>query len=243
VTDPSESQLRLVYSLLKPMVRIAARFGVPVRTLGELLKLAYFEHLRREQGLPHAAVAARMGQTERSMRSLEQRLRSDFFAAESEVGLLRSIEDALATEPRTPQALTSALSSWDGLQIQTAIQQLLDEQRIKREPGGVLGVSHRYMTLTSDAFHQRIDALNHHLDTLYQAVVQRLLLNRRRRTMIKTISFDASAAALEAFAERLAESLREDIGRLEASEHDGPVERYSLGVTLAARADDPAGDD
>jgi len=69
VSQISTAQLRLVYSLLKPAVAMAARFHVPMRTLAELLRLSYFEVLRRE-GLSQAAVGDRLGQTARHMRTL-----------------------------------------------------------------------------------------------------------------------------------------------------------------------------
>ena len=54
------AQLRLVYSLLKPAVAMAARFHVPMRTLAELVRLTDFEIVRRE-GLSQAAVGERWG--------------------------------------------------------------------------------------------------------------------------------------------------------------------------------------
>lgn len=88
VSQVKTAQLRLVYSLLKPAVAMAARFHV--RTLAELLRMGYFEELRRE-GLSQAAVGERLGQTARHMRTLAAKLKSDFFEAEREVGLVREV--------------------------------------------------------------------------------------------------------------------------------------------------------
>ena len=63
-----EGQLRVIYSLLKPAVRAAASFRVPIRPLLDLLRLAYFEHLHR-QGMSLDEIAAQFGQTPRHMRS------------------------------------------------------------------------------------------------------------------------------------------------------------------------------
>ena len=71
-------QLRLVYSLLKPAVRCAARFSVPVRTVSDLLRLAMYEELA-SQGLSVGEIADRLGQTSRNVRLLRQRLDGDFF--------------------------------------------------------------------------------------------------------------------------------------------------------------------
>lgn len=234
---PSETQLRLAYSLLKPVVRMAARFGVPVRTLGDLVKLAYFEHLRLEGGHSHAAIAQRMGQTERSMRSLERKLRSDFFAAEAEVGLPRAIEDQVAHRPKKPDVLARALGAWEPEQVELAVAQLLEEGRLAQSDTGELSVSKRYVTLTSESFPERVDALNHHLDALYQAIVHRLIYNERKQTMIKTISFDALPKSLGHFAQQMESRLRNDIAGLEAERQNGSAQRFTLGVTLSPRED------
>src|SRR5512134_1051137 len=93
--DLRETQLRFVYSLLKPAVRAAARFRLPIKTLVELVRLAYFEHLAR-QGLSTAEIAARLGQTTRHMQSLARRLETDFFRAERGAGLVREVEAFVA---------------------------------------------------------------------------------------------------------------------------------------------------
>src|SRR5688572_32846204 len=91
MADLRAMQLRLVYSLLKPAVRAAARFGVPIRILDDLLRLAYFEHLERA-GLSLKEIADRFGQSVRHMYSLQQQTRGDFLAAERDPGLGRAIE-------------------------------------------------------------------------------------------------------------------------------------------------------
>ena len=55
---------------------MAARFHVPMRTFAELLRLSYFETLRRE-GLSQAAVGERLGQTARHMRTLASNTEQD----------------------------------------------------------------------------------------------------------------------------------------------------------------------
>jgi hypothetical protein len=58
VAGPGEAQLRLAYSLLKPAVRLAARFHIPIRALVDMLRLAYFE-LLSQQWLTQAQIARR----------------------------------------------------------------------------------------------------------------------------------------------------------------------------------------
>jgi hypothetical protein len=229
-----EAQLRFVYSLLKPVVRAAARFHVPMRTLTELLRLSYFEHLRHK-GLSQAEIARRLGQTDRHMRSLAQRLRGDFFAAEQQVGLVREVEDLIAAGDKTPAQLAAKLPHTEPSELASALEALEKEGRVERGARGALQTPARYHVLSSAQFHHRIDALNHYLDGMYRAVVQRLLLDRREGAMVKAISFSAQPEALQAFVERFEGELRRGIAALEeeAAFGGGAGQRYTLGLSLA----------
>ena len=233
-----EMQLRLVYSLLKPAVRAAARFGVPIRSLGELLRLAYFEHLSRE-GMSMTDIARRFGQTPRHMRSLAQRLKSDFFRAERDIGLAREVEALVAArEPRRAELL-AALPTWDAAEVEAAIDELCGEGRVEQAGDGRLRMAQRYVVLKSDEFHHRIDSLNHLLDGTYRAVLHRLVFDNRRTALTKTISFSAVEDQLVAFVQRLEGELRRELAALdEVATFEGEADRrFTLGITLA-----PAGE-
>lgn len=233
-----ETQLRLEYSLLRIAVRVAARFRIPMRTLSELLRLAYFEVLRRE-GLTQTEIGRRLGQTDRHMRSLAQKLRSDFFAAEREVGLVREIETLVADKAPLPTELSKLLPSWSEHEVKRAFEELLAEKRIAPGPDGHLHVGARYVLLASDQFHRRIDALNHFLDGLHQAVMHRLVYDEKQTAMIKTITFSANPASLEAFIARLEGDLRREVATLEEqAQFEGNSDhRFTLGLTLAPATD------
>jgi len=216
-------------------VRIAARFRIPVRTAGELLRLAYFEDLRR-QGLSHADIAERLGQTERNMRMLERKLKGEFFMAETDVGLVREVEDVIAAHRPTEHALVDRMSSWEPESVAHALGVLLDEGRVERS-GKRLVPAHRYVQLTSSAFHQRIDALNHFLDGVTRAVVQRLVFDETKNAMIKTISFDAHPKAFQRFRNEFEEKLRQDVAELEQTADRAGAVRYVLGVNAGTRDD------
>jgi len=237
----SETQLRLVYSLLKPAVRIAARFHVPVRTVSELLRLAYYESLR-SQGLSQKHIAERLGQTERNIRMFAARLKTDFFAAENEVGAVREVESVIHRQRPTRKELSKLTPALGAEERTRAVTVLLDQQRVA-ERSGRLTPTKRYSTLSSSSFHQRVDAVNHHLQALYAAVLNRLVYDNRVDAMIKTVSFTARPDDVRAFLDRLEVSLREDIARLEAKSDatEGESTRYSLGMSLAPEEADPSG--
>ena len=229
------AQLRLVYSLLKPAVSMAARFHVPMRTLAELARLSYFEILRRE-GLSQAAVGERLGQTARHMRTLARKLKSDFFEAETEIGLVREVESVIARSRPTPKRLHESLPGWSSAEIERALETLLAEGRVKREKNH-LETAARYLVLSSDKFHHRIDALNHFLGGVTRAVAQRLLFEERERAMIKTISFVARPERFEEFLRTLEANLRREIAALEEdAQFEGEGKRYVLGLIAAHEA-------
>lgn len=235
------AQNRLVYSLLKPAASMAARFHVPMRTLAELLRLSYFEVLRRE-GLSQAAIGERLGQTARHMRTLASKLKSDFFAAEREIGLVREVESEIARSSPALRALQAALAGWTSGDVEQALGTLLAEGRVVRDKGR-FKIAPRYSVLSSDKFHHRVDALNHFLAGVTRAVAQRLLFEERDRAMLKTISFVARPARLEELLRTLEANLRREIAVLEEeAQFEGEGRRYVLGVFAAQDAEEtPAG--
>jgi hypothetical protein len=238
VTEIRTAQLRLVYSLLKPAIVMAAQFHVPMRTLAELLRLGYFEVLRR-QGLSQAAVGERLGQTARHMRTLARKLKSDFFSAETEIGLVREVESEIARSSPTLERLHASLPGWPEAAVDRAVQTLLAEGRITRDKKRLASAA-RYLVLSSDKFHHRIDALNHFLGGLTRAVAQRLIFEERDEAMVKTISFVARPERFRELLKSLEANLRREIAALEEdAQFEGEGRRYVLGIFAATElADD-----
>jgi hypothetical protein len=203
-----------------------------MRTLSELLRLSYFEVLRRE-GLSQAAVGERLGQTARHMRTLARKLKSDFFEAESEVGLVREVENEIARSRPTTKRLYESLPGWSSADVDRALATLLSEGRVTRDKNR-LETAARYLVLSSDKFHHRVDALNHFLGGVTRAVAQRLIFEERELAMIKTISFVARADRFRELLRNLEANLRRDIAALEEDAHfEGEGSRHVLGVFAA----------
>ncbi len=234
-----EMQLRLVFSLIKPAVRAAARFGIPIRSIGELMRLAYFEHLSRS-GMSLAEIAKRFGQTPRHMRSLAQRLSKDFFRAERDVGLAREVEALVAERGPSEAELLAALPTWQASEVRAAVAELSAEGRIERDADGRLHTARQYVVLRSDEFHHRIDSLNHLMDGTYRAVLHRLVFDDRTTAMMKTVSFSALPEELVAFLRRLEGELRRELAALdESATFQGKTDkRFTMAFTLA-----PAGEE
>jgi hypothetical protein len=238
VSEIRTAQLRLIYSLLKPAVAMAARFHVPMRTFAELLRLAYFEVLRRE-GLSQAAVGDRLGQTARHMRTLARKLKGDFFAAEVEVGLVREVESEIARSTPTSRRLHESLPGWSHAEVDGAVEALLVEGRIVRDKSR-FSIARRYVVLGSDKFHHRVDALNHFMGGVSQAVAQRLIFEERDTALVKTISLLARPQQFQEFLRSLEANLRRDIASLEEdAAFEGEGERFVLGLFAATDRPEP----
>jgi hypothetical protein len=222
---------------------MAARFHVPMRTLAELLRLTYFEILRR-QGLSQAAIGERLGQTARHMRTLASKLKGDFFAAEREIGLVREVESEVARSAPTIKALSSSLPTWPGTEVESAVATLLAEGRIVKKKSH-LEIAPRYSVLSSEKFHHRIDALNHFLEGITRAIAQRLIFEERDQAMVKTISFVARPHKFEELLRSLEANLRREIAAIEEdAQFEGEGKRYVLGVFAAKEEPEPtAGSD
>jgi len=233
-----EMQLRLVYSFLKPVIRAAARFSLPIRTLVDLVRLAYFEHLSR-QGMSPAQIARVFDQTPRHMRSLAVRLESDFFQAERSVGLVREVEELVASSaPRDAEAV-KRLHPWPAADVHAAIATLIAEGRIERRADGHLETAERYHLMRSDQFHHRIDSLNHLLDGTWRAVLHRLVFDDRKTALMKTLTFSAVPEELETFVKKLEAQLRVEVAALdETATFQGKADHvYTMALTLAPRGE------
>ncbi len=231
-------QLRLVYSLLKPAVRCAARFSVPMRTAADLLRLAMYEELAK-QGLSVSEIAARLGQTPRNARLLRQRLEEDFFQAEKQVGLPREIEDFISEQPSTSAELHAHFAQQPQETLDTAVEALLAQGRLELDGQRKLRTGAKYVVLSSEKFHHRIDALNHHLQTMYRSLMERLVADDARTAMIKTISFSAQPEAFAAFLKRLEGNLRQEIAQLEEqAAFEGDPSRFAIGLTATPSDED-----
>lgn len=230
-----DRQLRLVYSLLKPALRMASRFDIPVRGLVELVRLGYFEVLSR-RGMPSAEIARVFGQTPRHLRSLARRFKSDFFDAETQIGLVREVEELVAARTPTPEEVVAALPGADERDVNSALERLVGEERVERLADGRLRIGRRYVVMTSEGFTQRIDALNHHLDGIYRATVQRLVHDERHTAMIKTITISAVPAELAEYLCELEGELRRRLAELEESAafRGAQDQRFTLGLAVAA---------
>lgn len=229
--SPVELQRRLVYAVLRPAVRLARRFHLPLKTLQELCRLAYYEELRHSGGLPQARIAHIFAKSLRTVGSLERQLKGDFLAPQRTVEHSRQLEEAL-TEPMHAEALAERLGE-PIEDVQRVLDGLIGAGRLIQHDDGRYSVDHDYRSLVSDALAARLDGLGHQLDVITSTVIERFL-GGRRPAMGRTLSFVATDETIEAFAELLVRTVRAQVGDAEeAALKAGGHSLYNITLALA----------
>ena len=232
MSDVAELQRRLVYSLLRPVARMSRRFRLPLKTLEELCRLAYFEAVRRQGDVPQAEVARIFGRSLRTVGILERQFRANFLAPVDEVEFTRRVEGALDSGPRSAADVATELDA-PADRVLSVLEGLVGTARVTRAPDGRFTVDRRYVSLVTDDPAARIDGLNHQLDVLAAAVVTRFL-EPDRTSIGRTLSFVATPEVVEALAATLARELRARCGEAEeASLEAGDYARYGVTFALA----------
>ena len=170
-----EYKHRVVYSLLRAAVRVGFRLHLPLAQMVDLLEMAFFQEARETRGLELAAIAKLFGRSLRTVTTLNQRFRGDFFAPEHEVQLRRDLAATLAEQPRTEALLREAFAERSEAELTAALEDLLRGRRILRD-----GDQLRRNPEDHDFFDEtnlvgRIDGLNRQMDVLADTVWRRLI--------------------------------------------------------------------
>ncbi|MCA9524407.1 MAG: hypothetical protein KC609_25740 [Myxococcales bacterium] len=222
-----ETENRLLFSLLKPVIRFARRCRIPLDRLVELITLGYFKDLRAG-GLTVKESAEVLGKSVRTVTAISQRVKSDFFAPEAEHGLPRRIEYFLAIEPQTMAQLLESLGGEavdNRSAIEAALASLLRDERIVAETRGgrlVYRANADYVTLTQDNWERRIDALNHLGEATLDTVISRLQENDPD-AFARVFTFAATSDALGELREQVYRTLRDGTAHLEGAATDQGV--------------------
>jgi hypothetical protein len=234
-TSSSELQRRLLFSLLRPVARLAQRFDLPLKSLEELARLAYYAEARRD-ATPQAEIARRFGKSLRTIGTLERQLRSDFLAPEAEVESTRQIEGALAQGPLS-QAVLIERAGVEASQANRLIKGMVATGRLLRQSDGTIALNRAFVSLVQSDLKARVDGLNHQLDVILDAVQARFLAPKKEASA-RTLDFVIRADQLPGLADAIIRLLRaEVIDAEEAALKTEGFEEYGLTVALAPKSD------
>ncbi len=234
-TDPGagfyEYKQRVIYSLFRAAVRIGVRLRVPLDSMLNLFRMAYFHEAREGEGYELAEIADLFGKSLRTVSSLHRSYRADFFRPEREIQLRRAVAEALRHSPSTRDQLVARFTGRDSAEIDAAIDDLLREERLvavgealHRNPS-----DHNYFDETDIG--RRIDGLNRQMDILSQTVWSRLVAEGNGAGFARSYVFSATDRGFEVLVQGVLEKLRDEAISADAEAGDTGQRR---GFTIAA---------
>ena len=146
---------------------------MPLTQMNELFQMAYFHEAREIKGMGLNDVADLFGKSLRTVSSLHNRFRGDFFAPEKEMQLRREIAQRIQDGPASLVELQADFPKIKGIELMGAVDDLLREKRIlesnetfRRNPE-----DHDFFSETD--IRARVDGLNRQMDIISEAVWRR----------------------------------------------------------------------
>lgn len=226
-----ELAARLVYSLLKAAVGMAARFGLPLDRLIELTQIAYFEEHRRGAPRDLATVAAQLGVSLRTAGTLNKKLKGEFFAPERDVEPIRRLTGLLTGRDMSLGELRRGTLDLDPDQLRRALRFLIDNGWVE-EVDARYRIQKTHRSFVTADIDRRIDALNNQIDILSRSVWSGFIEGEQLLSRGRSWVFAARQRDIPEFIERTLSTLRHSAIDLEqAALDEGTFTRY--GVTLA----------
>ncbi len=194
---PEELRQRVLFSLLQPVVGLAADFGIPIKDLQSWLQVVYLKRLRaRGQTLRQAAEL--MGVSERTAKRMSQQLKVSFLRAEVEHNLPVRIEFMLRASPMSAARLAQVIRDVPAKDVHAAVERLLAEGTIAAQRGRTV----KYRVVKSvnsrvrDTWLTRIGALNSLVDNVTDTVKSRFF-SRGGHSFARTLTFHVDPENVE----------------------------------------------
>lgn len=192
---PDELVERILYAGMKGVARWARATRAPLKAASQLFDVAYFHELRAS-GRSIKAIADRLGVSPRRAAQLSKALKQNFLSAERAHTLPRRIEFILWAEPLGEGRIRQTLGGdVEPEAVRAALDSLLAEGRIEAIPGRTetYRVTRGDSRMVRDTWLARIDALDHLLQTVGDAVIGRFVA-KDDRAFARTVSLRVRAA-------------------------------------------------
>ncbi len=201
---------RIIYSLFRAVSRVGMRLSIPLEPMLRLFQMAYFHEARSERGLGLGEVAELFGKSLRTVSSLHNRYRGDFFAPEQELELRRKLAGVVATGPQTQDELCRQFKDFKPIELATALEDLLRERRILRDGDLLRRNPEDHDFFSESDIVARVDGLNRQMDIVAEAVWQRFLeVDSGKPAMARSYVFAGSTGEFEAMMNKVATYIRD----------------------------------
>jgi hypothetical protein len=193
ITD-DELQERVIYSLLRPAVRLARLFKVPLKDVVTWVELAYFHELK-DAGFTQRDSASLFDVSTRKVAQLAARLKQNFFKPEQDEELPRRIEFMLWAGPESEGRIHQSLPGHSKEEVRHALELLVEQERAVRIDGRTVyyEVPRLEFRLYQDHWMAKIDGLNNHLFSVLDSVFGRFFPPDNQpddeRALARTLNF------------------------------------------------------
>lgn len=176
---------RIAYSLFRAAARIGLKLGLPLDQMTQLFRMAYFEEARETHKLDLGAIADLFGKSLRTVSSLHNQYRGDFFAPERDVQFRREVAAAIRQSPMTKAEVADTFADRKAVEVAAAIDDLLRERRILEDAKGILRRNPEDHQFFNEAdIVGRVDGLNRQMDIFAATVWNRLIEDRPPPTAV-----------------------------------------------------------
>lgn len=180
-----EMERRLLFTLLKPAMKLASRLGLPLALMESISRLAYYEVVRED--LTQAQIAQLFGTSRRTVVNVEALRRTDILAPQAETDIARRIWEVLAPGPLALDEIAVRLSV-EAPAVESVLRGIGATGRATRLADGRWQLEDRFESLVSEDIGPRLAGLDHQLEAVTAAVHARFL-GRSGASVARTLSF------------------------------------------------------
>lgn len=232
-----EFPARIICGLLKPAVRIARHYNLPLKKLTGYLEMTYIDQLQREEKLSNGEIAQIIDKSIRTVGSLLQRYRGDYLVQAEDIALLRAVEAEILRGSQSRADLESILPAADRDRLPWALRTLCESGRVRRvvdRDDERYEASQHLSSWVSADIEGRIDGLNHQMEATASAVFSRFIREENGTSAVRTYSFLARSEQVGRMIEQLIQSLRSQCVEVEEDAlESGGGTRYLVTFALA----------
>ena len=183
---------------------------MPLGQMTELFQMAYFHEAREIKGMGLGDVADLFGKSLRTVSSLHNRFRGDFFAPEQEMQLRRDIAQRIQDGATSFDELRVIFPKVKEIELLGAIDDLLREKRILESHNTFRRNPEDHDFFSETDIRARVDGLNRQMDIIAEAVWRRFFEEESsREALARSYVFQGTAPEFEAMQQALSLYIRD----------------------------------
>lgn len=227
---PSDLPSRIVFSLLRAPVKLAARLGLPLQTVVQLLRVAYYQQLRESHPRDRKAVASRLGVSLRTAAELQRQLSEGFLEPEDTVMFNRQVRSLINEKPQTADEVAKTLgTSLDA--VNEALKALAANGWTRTDSKKRWSIASVVQSYVGGSPSRRVDGLNRQQDLLAKAAWAAFFAEDGTPDTARTWVFHADPAAFKKLRDETMSTTRQQLFDLDEEAEASP-KAEQVGVSI-----------